>query len=830
MTFTDYIIYLFNFALGIGAILALVMIISAGIKIVESKGSPSEISNAKQKIINSLIGLAVLLASYILLTTINPEIINIQNISLGNTGITIPVITPATQEEAVNSYSFEEIPIGTITEGILAGTSSKTNNVPCYEYETDIYGSDSSIIIGNTIDKNNDGKINEDDLALNQDIMYCVKSLNKAIKDKTETHLKILTSQLTDLMKSGCSCQNCYYKHFWYEPYDCAVTNAAPCIPYIQDCSNYKVTPAQCSTCNTYCGCCGSYGVGCAGASQDKEVAKKYSPCNNEEAINCKRQEIKQLIDGTKPDQVCYDKGLVAPVNEQTVLTYQTAISRLLIFKQYYLDQVSKLEEAELKMKSPEGERITLAELNKIESSSTDIAVSKTAFGDYDISRYCDDYCTEYGTVDGKRTCIKHELNKEKRVCRMDDSGEEYYRYSGDGATFYFSSAYNTAAAQKNALIEQKDNECDIEEQDASNEMYGGLIPIGETVDSTEDWGNEVARLLQEMTDEVKGIAKVAVDIADFPTKCDCGNNCQQSVPVSCCVCSCKGDNCCPDATCQTNICSTCEPKAAYKDSACNTVQVSYFTGCYSCSKKRPPVYSYKSQSKPQYYVCPFDDLCGYVKKIYQSGEISNSCFDPSSSDSEESAKATARNSVGYLKRFEMREKRLFALSELGNLDNGTFTDDAAVLFPNLDCLTGCSATSASDDLSCESTFKKEIPGRFELLDKLKLSRERLTGCVNGYGYPYKESSNEVRVFSCYEGVNSSLVILPEFPYPDMSQAKDKDNNSAPYINCYPYNSDELTAEQKEICFYNINRTGTESNPGCLTITKSYMDNYYCCQ
>jgi hypothetical protein len=74
------------------------------------------------------------------------------------------------------------------------------------------------------------------------------------------------------------------------------------------------------------------------------------------------------------------------------------------------------------------------------------------------------------------------------------------------------------------------------------------------------------------------------------------------------------------------------------------------------------------------------------------------------------------------------------------------------------------------------------------------------------------------------------VVILPEFPYPDASNAKDANGNPTPYINCYPYNSSDLDVEKKKICFYNIDRTGTEGNPGCLTITKEYMDNYYCCQ
>ncbi|MDD2496346.1 MAG: hypothetical protein PHE29_14300, partial [Tissierellia bacterium] len=189
------------------------MIVAAGIKLVESRGNPSEIEDAKKKIINSLIGLTVLLTSYILLTTINPDIINIQNINLGGVNISVPVINPTTPKEEVKNYVFEEIPLGTITEGILMGNSSKKNGLPCYEYENDltkIKDKDGRIIIGDTIDQNKDGIINSDDYLLNKDIFYCMKLLDQAIKNKTEYHLKELINQLDVLLQNSCSCNNCY--------------------------------------------------------------------------------------------------------------------------------------------------------------------------------------------------------------------------------------------------------------------------------------------------------------------------------------------------------------------------------------------------------------------------------------------------------------------------------------------------------------------------------------------------------------------------------------------------------------------------------------------
>lgn len=868
MAFAEYIVYLFNFAVGAGAVLAFIIIASAGIKIVQSQGEPSKINEAKQKIINCFIGLAVLLTSYILLTTINPDIINIQNINLGNTGITIPIISPVPNINEVTNYIFEEVPLGTIAEGILAGNSSKKNGLPCFEYEDDptkIQDEDGRIIIGDTIDQNKDNKIDEKDYLLNKDNFYCMKLLDKAIKNKTEIHLKTLTNELNLLLQKNCSCKNCYYPHLLSEPYDCEVSACTPpCVPYKnQTCSNYTQSCGKCESCHYFCGCCGSYEDGCEDAPGWTEENKVNKSCRNPEVINCKRQEIKQLIDGSKIDDYCYEDGHIAWWKEdkdnrievdQKLLTYQKSIQRMAFFKQYYIDEVAKLKEAEAKMKDPYGERLSAAELyNNIETKSN-VSVTKTPFYNYDISRYCrESNCIDYETDAtnpsgykydqyGQKVCKKYDFNAKNRVCKMDkdatdlackeakgdaekEACKEYYTYAGDGATFYYSPEYNTDYKGESQVIDQKENKCNVSEQDINKEMYGGLIPIGETVDYTEEWGLEVARVIQTMIDEVTGIASTASSIADFPTQCECSGNCKQEIPISCCYCCSPGGGCCGVA-CQDNECSTCGAKELYRNSDCSTVSFTYLTGCKDCKTGKISLTSTQPMSRPDYYVCPFKTMCSYVRQIYQVGEINNKCFLPSLTKAEETAKELVRKKIGYLARFEIREKELFDLSGI-DVDNGKFTAGAAALFPELDCLIGCDEV-ISTGLTCESSTAQSIPDRFTLLSMLKSSRERLTGCVKGYGIPYKVN-DKVRIGSCYELINSDLTILPDFLYvPKPVDSKGKP--LPPYIDCYPYNSKYLNAAQQEICFYNINRTGIESNPGCLMITKEYMDNYYCCQ
>lgn len=866
MNFSEYIIYLFNFTLGVGAVIAFFVIVAAGIKLLQSQGNPSQISEAKQKIINAFIGLAVLLTSYILLTTINPDIINIQNINLGGTGITVPVITPVPPVDEVTNYNFQEIPLGTVTEGILMADSSKKNGLPCYDYLDDkdnIKDASGRIVIGDTIDQNEDGVIDSKDYLLNKDAFYCIKLLDKAIKNKTEYHLKELINELDALLQTNCSCKNCYYPHLLSEPYDCDVSECTPpCVVYKkQTCRGYVQTCSRCPSCHYFCGCCGSYENGCEDAPGWTEDNKVNKSCKNTPQINCKRQEIKQLVDGTTPDDYCFEDGYISWWNEsddnrnevsQKMTTFQKAMQRMGLFKQYYIDEVAELAKAETKMKDPYGERLTSSELYSNVEMKSNVSVTKTPFDGYDKSRYCEEAnCVEYKMDPDNPTkylydqydqkiCNKYDFNAKDRACKMDpvvsatddcknattDSEreicKEYYTYMGDAATFYYSSDYNNDAKNENQVMDQSDNKCNVSEQDMDKEMYGGLIPIGEVVDYTEAWGTEVARVIQTMIDEVNGIATTAMTISDFPTQCECSGNCTQSIPISCCTCPCEGEGCCSTKYCQSNECSNCEPREVYRKDDCSTVSILYPTGCNSCTGRSRPIYSSKPIARPDYYVCPFKNMCGYVRSIYQVGDISNSCFYASANLTEEAQKEEKRKQIGYLPRFEIREKMLFDLSGM-NINNGHFSAGAAALFPELDCLIGCDAV-ISTGITCDSATFQAIPNRFAIFNMLKTSRERINGCVKGYSLPYKQTADNVRVLSCYEGVNSDLVILPEFPYPD----KSKEAN--PYINCYPYNSSSLTPQQKKVCFYNINRTGTDSNPGCLTITKNYMDNYYCCQ
>lgn len=73
-TSAEYIAYAFSLLVAIGSFIAVVMVVIAAIEWMTSSGNPSKIESSKGKIKNALLGVGVLLGSYVILSTINPEI------------------------------------------------------------------------------------------------------------------------------------------------------------------------------------------------------------------------------------------------------------------------------------------------------------------------------------------------------------------------------------------------------------------------------------------------------------------------------------------------------------------------------------------------------------------------------------------------------------------------------------------------------------------------------------------------------------------------------------------------------------------------------------
>jgi len=80
---SEYIINIYDYGVKIAGILAALVLMAGGILWLVSGGDASKVTQAKELIIGSVSGLVILLASYIILAQINPDLVNFQPITVG---------------------------------------------------------------------------------------------------------------------------------------------------------------------------------------------------------------------------------------------------------------------------------------------------------------------------------------------------------------------------------------------------------------------------------------------------------------------------------------------------------------------------------------------------------------------------------------------------------------------------------------------------------------------------------------------------------------------------------------------------------------------------
>ena len=75
-TLLQYIEYFFAFAIAISGILAVVILVISGLQILVFAGSPEKINEAKEGLWAAVLGIVLLFASFIIMMTINPNLVN----------------------------------------------------------------------------------------------------------------------------------------------------------------------------------------------------------------------------------------------------------------------------------------------------------------------------------------------------------------------------------------------------------------------------------------------------------------------------------------------------------------------------------------------------------------------------------------------------------------------------------------------------------------------------------------------------------------------------------------------------------------------------------
>lgn len=122
----EYVKYIFNFAMLIVGLVTLSALIWGGIHYLSSAGDPSKLKTAKEQIFAAILGLVILLSSYLILASINPQLLIFEFPSL--TPIISPEGEPSPQMEIENvALIVEELPLSqSVKNGVWEEEQTRT--------------------------------------------------------------------------------------------------------------------------------------------------------------------------------------------------------------------------------------------------------------------------------------------------------------------------------------------------------------------------------------------------------------------------------------------------------------------------------------------------------------------------------------------------------------------------------------------------------------------------------------------------------------------------------------------------------------------------------
>ncbi len=106
-----YIKYIFNFAILVCGLITLAVIVRAGAQYTASRGNPASLRDARDRIVCGIVGLLILLSSYVILSTINPKLVFFTFNPLTSVSI-IPDSIPIISVEATSTAY--ELPLGAL--------------------------------------------------------------------------------------------------------------------------------------------------------------------------------------------------------------------------------------------------------------------------------------------------------------------------------------------------------------------------------------------------------------------------------------------------------------------------------------------------------------------------------------------------------------------------------------------------------------------------------------------------------------------------------------------------------------------------------------------
>ncbi len=189
-TLPEYARYFFNIGMALAGTLAAIVIAFGGIYYLISATKGDYKSEAKEWIKSGVLGLFLIVSSYLIVYTINPNLVVLKFDGLLPTFSNNLSGLPSSSDSLFVYY--DEIPVGTLTENLLSRTAN------CYDFD------DSGNPIESKITTDDNQVINGPTL-LNHDRVDCVLKLGQAAERKAEL-IEQLSDEIVKLMET-CSCE-----------------------------------------------------------------------------------------------------------------------------------------------------------------------------------------------------------------------------------------------------------------------------------------------------------------------------------------------------------------------------------------------------------------------------------------------------------------------------------------------------------------------------------------------------------------------------------------------------------------------------------------------
>ncbi len=206
---SDYVCYIFGLGINLAIFLVVIVIAFGGIYYLVSYGRGKFTSEAKDWIKAGLLGLLVVVCSYLIAYTINPDITSCNMGILSLVKLISPNPGSSTSNAEVTSY--KEIPIGTLTETLLTRTTD------CYGFDQDGDPINGDVPTQDSPTKDQkcpEGQIYNSDTGecdkyaptyMDHDRADCLTQLTDGAQKKSQA-IAALSDKITELMDT-CSCR-----------------------------------------------------------------------------------------------------------------------------------------------------------------------------------------------------------------------------------------------------------------------------------------------------------------------------------------------------------------------------------------------------------------------------------------------------------------------------------------------------------------------------------------------------------------------------------------------------------------------------------------------